>query len=91
MGKVRRGHGEFIFKKTKNANGIFICKVLGIDQRSQSWIIDKYIIFIRSDEDITLYKLGYNTVVAAMNNYEWLYEITRDEYIDILQRAIRCM
>lgn len=79
------------FKKTENSNGIFICKVLSIDQRSQSWIIDKYIIFIRSDEDITLYKLGYNTVVAAMNNYEWLYEITRDEYIDILQRAIRCM
>ena len=79
------------FKRTGNAKGIFICKVLGIDQRSQSWIIDKYIIFIRSDEDITLYKLGYNTVVAAMNNYEWLYEITRDEYIDILQRAIRCM
>ena len=78
-------------KKTENAKGIFICKVLGIDQTSQSWIIDKYIIFIRSDEDITLYKLGYNTVVAAMNNYEWLYEITRDEYIDILQRAIRCM
>ena len=62
---------------------------MGIDQTSQSWIIDKYIIFIRSDEDITLYKLGYNTVVAAMNNYEWLYEIARDEYIDILQRAIR--
>ena len=79
------------FKKTENAKGIFICKVLGIDQTSQSWIIDKYIIFIRSDEDITLYKLGYNTAVAAMNNYEWLYEITRDEYIDILQRAIRCM
>ena len=79
------------FKKTGNTRGIFICKVLGIDQTSQSWIIDKYIIFIRSDEDITLYKLGYNTVVAAMNNYEWLYEITRDEYIDILQRAIRCM
>lgn len=79
------------FKKTGNANGIFICNVLGVDERSQSWIIDKYIIFIRSDEDITLYKLGYNTVVAAMNNYEWLYEITRDEYIDILQRAIRCM
>ena len=39
------------FKKTENAKGIFICKVLGIDQRSQSWIIDKYIIFIRSDED----------------------------------------
>ena len=36
-------------------------------------------------------KLGYNTVVAPMNNYEWLYEITRDEYIDILQRAIKCM
>ena len=79
------------FKKTEKAEGIFICKVLGIDQRSQSWIIDKYIIFIRSDEDITLYKLGYNTIVAAMNNYEWLYEITRDEYIDILQRAIKCM
>ena len=79
------------FKKIENAKGIFICKVLGIDQTSQSWIIDKYIIFIRSDEDIILYKLGYNTVVAVMNNYEWLYEITRDEYIDILQRAIRCM
>ena len=79
------------FKKAKKAEGIFICKVLGIDQRSQSWIIDKYIIFIRSDEDITLHKLGYNTVVAAMNNYEWLYEITRDEYIDILQKAIKCM
>ena len=79
------------FKKTGNTRGIFIFKVLGIDQTSQSWIIDKYIIFIRSDEDITLYKLSYNTAVAAMNNYEWLYEITRDEYIDILQRAIRCM
>ena len=78
------------FKKTENANGIFICKVLGIDQRSQSWIIDKYIIFIRSDEDIRLYKLDFFDTVA-MNNYEWLYEITRDEYIDMMQKAIRCI
>ena len=84
-------HLYVAFKKTGNTRGIFIFKALGIDQTSQSWIIDKYIIFIRSDEDITLYKLSYNTAVAAMNNYEWLYEITRDEYIDILQRAIRCM
>ena len=78
------------FKKTENAKGIFICKVLGIDQTNQSWIIDKYIIFIRSDEDIRLYKLDFFDTVA-MNNYEWLYEITRDEYIDMMQRAIRCI
>ena len=79
------------FKKTENAKGIFICKVLGVDERRQKWIVDRDRIFYKSDKDIRLYKLGYNTVVAAMNNYEWLYEITRDEYIDILQRAIRCM
>ena len=79
------------FKKTGNTRGIFICNVLGVDQRCQNWIVGKYKIFIRSDEDITLYKLGYNTIVAAMNNYEWLYEITRDEYIDMMQKAIRCI
>ena len=77
------------FKKTENAKGIFICKVLEVDERRQKWIVDRDRIFYKSDKDIRLYKLGYNTVVAAMNNYEWLYEITRDEYIDILQRAIR--
>ena len=79
------------FKKTGKAEGIFIGKVLGIDKRSRGWILDRYIIFIRSDEDITLHKIGYNAAVAAMNNCEWLYEITRDEYIDILQRAMKCM
>ena len=77
------------FKYIARTKGIYICNVLGIDQRSQSWIVGKYKIFIRSDEDIRLYKLDIDTV--AMNNYEWLYEITRDEYIDIMQRAIRCM
>lgn len=75
------------FKRTGNAKGIFICNVLGIDQGGQNWIVGKYKIFIRSDEDIRLYKLD----TVAMDNYEWLYEITRDEYIDMMQRAIRCM
>ena len=78
------------FKKAGNAKGIFICNVLGIDQRCQNWIVGKYKIFIRSDEDIRLYKLDFFDTVA-MNNYEWLYEITRDEYIDMMQRAIRCI
>ena len=76
------------FKKTENAKGIFICKVLGIDQTNQSWIIDKYIIFIRSDEDIILYKLGYNTVVAAMM---LVFGLKRMVLLMEIQRAIRCM
>ena len=79
------------FKNIRGVKGAYICKVLGVDERRKKWIVDKTRIFYKSDEDITLHKLGYNTVVAAMNNYEWLYEITRDEYIDILQRAIKCM
>ena len=77
------------FKRTGNAKGIFICNVLGIDQGVRNWIVGKYRIFIRSDEDIRLYRSDYDTV--AMNNYEWLYELTRDEYVDMIQRALRCM
>lgn len=78
------------FKKTENAKGIFICKVLGVDERRQKWIVDRDRIFYKSDKDIRLYKLGYNTVVAEMNKYEWLYEITEDEYTDLLERAKEC-
>ena len=78
------------FKKTENAKGIFICKVLEVDERRQKWIVDRDRIFYKSDKDIRLYKLGYNTVVAEMNKYVWLSEITEDEYTDLLERAKEC-
>ena len=77
-------------KKQKTLKASLFVKVLGVDERRQKWIVDRDRIFYKSDKDIRLYKLGYNTVVAEMNKYEWLYEITEDEYTDLLERAKEC-
>ena len=44
--------------------------------------------FNKSDKDIRTYRPDYDTV--AMGNYEWLYELTEDEYTDLLERAKEC-
>ena len=76
------------FKYIVGTKGIYICKVLGVDERRQKWIVDRDRIFYKSDKDIRLYRHTYDTV--EMNKYEWLYEITEDEYTDLLDRAKEC-
>ena len=76
------------FKNIGGAKGTYVCKVLGIDEIHKKWIVDKVRIFYKSDKDIRIYRPDYDTV--AMGNYEWLYELTEDEYTDLLERAKEC-
>ena len=77
------------FKNIGGAKGTYICRVLDVDVLFQKWIVDKNRIFYKSDKDIRLYKTGSDTI--AMSNYEWLYELTEDEYTDLLERAVECI
>ena len=76
------------FKNIRGVKGAYICKVLDVDERRNKWIVDKTRIFYKSDKDIRIYRPDYDTV--AMDNYEWLYELTEDEYTDLLERAKEC-
>lgn len=76
------------FKNIRGVKGIYVCKVLEVDEIRKRWIVDKTRIFYKSDKDIRLYRHTYDTV--EMNKYEWLYELTEDEYTDLLERAKEC-
>ena len=76
------------FKNIGGAKGTYVCKVLDVDERCKKWIVDKIRIFYKSDKDIRIYRPDYDTV--AMGNYEWLYELTEDEYTNLLERAKEC-
>ena len=76
------------FRNIGGAKGTYICRVLDVDVIFQKWIVDKNRIFYKSDKDIRLYKTEYDTI--SMSNYEWLYELTEDEYTDLLERAKEC-
>ena len=77
------------FRNIGGAKGVYICRVLDVDVIFQKWIVDKDRIFYKSDKDIRLYKTEYDSI--SMSNYEWLYELTEDEYTDLLEKAVECI